>query len=78
METRLRNYAYAHKPAETHRLLTLSEAADVLGVNFKVIYALAELGHIHALQRDGKGRTYYAEWEVRRAVTNSYHLPAAA
>jgi hypothetical protein len=76
---RVRNYAYARKPEQTHRLLTLAEASEALGgVDPKVIYALANAGLIDALQRDGKGRVYYSEAQLRRAITSQYHLVEAA
>jgi hypothetical protein len=64
------------KSPETSRLLTLTEAAELLGVDHKVVYALANAGLIDALQRDGKGRVYYSEAQLLR-VTNSYLFVAA-
>jgi len=71
-------YWNAHKPSETSRLLTLREAADLFGVDYKAIYALANAGLIDAMQRDGKGRTYYSEAQLRRAVITLYPLLTAA
>jgi excisionase family DNA binding protein len=65
----------ARKP-EPSGLLTLTEAAELLGVDYKVIYALANAGLIDALQRGGKGRVYYSEAQLLR-VTNSYLFVAA-
>ena len=66
----------AHAPKETSGLLTLTEAAELLGVNHKVVWALENAGLIDAMQRDGKGRVYYSEAQLRR-VTNSYLFVAA-
>jgi excisionase family DNA binding protein len=77
VETRVRHYGTAHKPAMTTRLLTLGEAADLLGVHYKAIYALAEAGLIDAQQRNGKGRVYYSEAQLRRAITGAYLQVAA-
>lgn len=67
----------AKKPAASG-LLTLKEAAEVLGVSYLVVYALANAGHLHAVQRDGKGRVYYPEWEVRAILMELYDLGVAA
>lgn len=45
-------------------------------MDYKVIYRLAELELIDPMQRDGKGRIYYSERQIRRAVTANYHLAA--
>lgn len=58
-------YYDAVRPDEASKLLTLREACELFDVDHRVIYALAQSGRLHALQRDGKGRKYYAEWEVR-------------
>lgn len=69
----------AKKPEETSRLLTLSEATETFGVSHLVIYALANAGLVDALQRDGRGRVYYSETQIRRALAGQYRLsrPAA-
>ena len=72
-------YWNAHKPTEMSRLMTLREAAETFEVDYKVIYALANAGLIDALQRDGKGRVYYSERQIRAALSDSCgHLGAAA
>lgn len=74
----MRNATFARKP-QTSGLLTLAEAADLIGATDpKVVYALAEAGLIDAMQRDGKGRTYYSEAQLRRAVIRLYPLLTAA
>lgn len=71
-------YWNAHTPSETSRLLTLREAAELFDVDYKAIYALANAGMVDVLQRDGKGRKYYSEAQLRRAVIRLYPLLTAA
>jgi DNA-binding transcriptional MerR regulator len=71
-------YWNAQTPTETSRLLTLSEASELFGVPYRAIYALGSAGLIDVLQRDGKGRKYYSEAQLRRAITSQYHLVEAA
>lgn len=80
MSTEPNRFAYwkAHRPKETVRLLTLSEAAELFGVPYLVIYRLAELELIDPLQRDGKGRVYYSERQIRRSLTKCYPALEAA
>lgn len=68
---------HARRPPPV-RLLTLDEAATLAGCDHKTIYRLAELGQIDPLQRDGKGRVYYSEAQLRKAIFNCYHLGPAA
>ena len=78
-EPRIGGARGAHRPQETSRLLTLSEAAALAGVDYKIIYRLHELGLIEALQRDGKGRVYYSESQIRSALKSFFgELGAAA
>lgn len=59
-------------------LLTLDEASKQFGVSRQVIYRLVELELIDPpLQRGGKGRSYYSERQIRRALTETYFLVAA-
>ena len=41
------------------------------------MYRAVHEGRLHPLQRDGKGRTYYAEWEVRQILSFPYSAVAA-
>lgn len=69
----------AHAPKGTSNLLTLTQASELFGVPYKVIWALENSGMIDALQRDGKGRIYYSERQVRSALSVcSGELTAAA
>ena len=52
-------------PQEISRLLNLREIEQEFGLTEYHVYRAVHDGHLHAVQRDGKGRIYYAEWEVR-------------
>ena len=78
MEGRRLAYWNAHKPSETSRLLTLRQAADLFDIDYKLIYALANAGHIDALQHDGKGRVYYSERQLRGILKSLFGTSAVA
>jgi hypothetical protein len=46
-------------------LLNVREIEREFGMTEYHVYRAVHEGRLHPLQRDGKGRTYYAEWEVR-------------
>jgi Helix-turn-helix domain len=72
-------YYDALRPEESSRLLTLREVCELFDLDHRVVYAAARTGRLHALQRDGKGRKYYAEWEVREVLRFLYRpLDSAA
>lgn len=56
----------------------LREIEHEYGITPYQVYRAAHEGQLHALQRDGKGRTYYAEWEVRALARNLYSTLGAA
>jgi hypothetical protein len=74
------DYRKAHRPKTTTRLLNLKEATALFGVDYQLIYRLAELDLIECMQVDGKGRVYYSERQIRRALVDYCYLllPAAA
>lgn len=70
----------ARRRPVTVRLLTMTEAVREFGVTEQLVYRLAELELLDDLQRDGKGRVYYSERQLRRvlsALTNTYDQEAA-
>lgn len=60
------------------RLLNLSEVQGEYGLSIYAIYGAVQRGQLHALRRDGKGRTYYAEWEVVKLLRELCALVRAA
>lgn len=65
-------------PDESSRLLHLREIEQEFGLTHYHVYRAVHEGHLHPLQRDGKGRTYYAEWEVKALARNLYSTLGAA
>lgn len=49
-------------------MLHLREIEQEFGLSTHHVYRAVHEGRLHPLQRDGKGRTYYAEWEVREIL----------
>lgn len=69
----------ARRPKTPVALLTLRDVEERFGLYDQQVYALEEAGLIEALQRDGKGRVYYSERQIRAALSDSCgHLGAAA
>lgn len=56
----------------------LREIEQELGLSPYQVYRAVHDGRLHPLQRDGKGRTYYAEWEVRAILILLYSTLAGA
>ena len=69
--------ARAHKPEESSELLTLQEVCARLEVHTSRVYVLVQEGKLHSLQRGGKGRKYYAAWEVD-TIRNLYYVARVA
>jgi DNA-binding transcriptional ArsR family regulator len=64
---------------KTVALLTLRDIEARFGLYDNQVYALEEAGLIEALQRDGKGRVYYSERQIRSALNSRFgNLGAAA
>ena len=61
----------AQSPKRLFELLTLREIEQRFGLHFKLVYAMAEAGLLHAVQVGGKGRIYYPEWELRELLERS-------
>lgn len=57
--------------------MNLREIENEFGLTEYHVYRAVHAGRLHPVQRDGKGRIYYAEWEVR-TLTPEYHRWAAA
>jgi predicted DNA-binding transcriptional regulator AlpA len=67
-------FEFPKKPAveEMSRLLHLREIEQRFGLSEYHVYRAVHEGRLHPLQRDGRGRTYYAEWEVQALVNTAY------
>lgn len=66
------------KVPDGSRLLNLEQVREEYGLSVYAIYRAGQEGRLHALQHDGKGRKYYAEWEVRALARNLYSTLGAA
>jgi len=60
------------------RLLNLRQVQEEFGLTLYAIYKAVDEDKLHAVQVDGKGRVYYAEWEVRAILMVLFGLGAAA
>lgn len=56
----------------------LREIEQEFGLTAYHVYKAVHDGHLHPLQRDGKGRVYYAEWEVRAVLSFFYRVLGSA
>jgi hypothetical protein len=59
-------------------LLNISEIEREFGLTEYHVYKATHEGRLHAVQRDGKGRIYYAEWEVRAILSQLFGSLGAA
>lgn len=53
------------EPETVYRLLNLRQANQEFGLSDYHIYRAVHAGLLHAVQVGGKGRIYYAEWELK-------------
>lgn len=51
-------------------MLTLREAEERFGLKHWHVYAAAKRGELHCIQREGRGRKYYPEWELVRLAAS--------
>lgn len=58
--------------------MNLREIEREFGLTEYHVYRAVHEGRLHPLQRDGRGRTYYAEWEVRTILIPLYGTLGAA
>lgn len=65
---------YPKRPGadEISRLLNVREIELELGLSEYHVYRAVHEGRLHPVQRDGKGRVYYAEWEVREILSQLF------
>jgi predicted DNA-binding transcriptional regulator AlpA len=66
------------EPDEIGRLLNLRQIEHEFGLSDYQVYRAVREGRLHALQVGGKGRVYYAEWEVRSLGRPDYRASGVA
>ena len=65
-------------PDEIARLLNLREIEQEYGLSDYHVYRAVHEGRLHAVQVNGRGRIYYAEWEVRAFLSQLFEMATAA
>lgn len=66
----------AGRPEKPGHLLTLQKVCKVLGVSNQRVYVLVAEGKLHPMQVEGKGRVYYADFEVDAILRYLYDRAA--